>query len=379
MAEENKERYGEEPGEINLLDIFKKFKAHRKKVYMWTAIAAVFGIIAAISIPKQYSSSSKLAPEITQKSNGSMSSLAALAGISTGNMSSADAVYPDLYPEVIKSIPFRIELFSMPVKFMDGDDAVETDLYHFLLDYYKEPWWSHVLSAPGKAINWLVGLVKHRKEPIHGYDQIDQFRLTGEQARVSKRIGDCISVQVDKKINLITVSVMTQNPKVSADLCQLVCDNLQKYVTNYRTEKSRHDLEYYQQLNDQARDEYFAAQQKYARYVDANQGVVFQRVLIERDRLQQEANLKYSVYNTTSQQVQTAKAKVQMETPVYAILQPATVPLVKSLPSTGKILVAFAFMGFLLSAVWYIWGVSLKNKFKKGTEDEEVVDESNNG
>lgn len=363
-----------EPNEIDILGLFAEIFSHWRKILVWVGVAAVLGIIVAVSIPKTYTSVAKLAPEIVQKGNSSMSSLAALAGISLNN-NNTDAMYPDLYPEIVNSVPFRIDLFSMPVRFMWKDEPVETDLYDFVINYTKEPWWTPIISAPGKFISWISWLAHGRPEPIHGYENVDSFKLTGEQMRAASRIKDCISVTVEKKTFLITISVATQNPRISAELCKLVCDNLQQYVVNYRTEKSRHDLEYCQQLYDQAKKEYFDAQQKYARYVDANQGVVFQRVLIERDRLQQEANSKYQVYNTTSQQVQQAKAKVQLETPVFAAIQPPTVPLRESEPSKGKIIIAFMFLAFCFSAVWYQWIKGFFEKKRKARKDKEVKEE----
>ena len=63
-----------------------------------------------------------------------------------------------------------------------------------------------------------------------------------------------------------------------------------------------------------------------------------------RRRLQNEMSLAYSLYNQTAQQLQLARAKVQESTPVYAIVQPATVPLKPSKPSKIMILVGCVFL-----------------------------------
>ena len=103
-------------------------------------------------------------------------------------------------------------------------------------------------------------------------------------------------------------------------------------------------------------------------------GVVLQRVLIERERLQNDANLKYQVYNTTAQQVQQAKAKVQLETPVVAVLQPPTVPLKKSKPSKAKILVGFFVLGMFVALLWYMWGKGFMDSLRSGKKEEEIED-----
>ena len=58
-------------------------------------------------------------------------------------------------------------------------------------------------------------------------------------------------------------------------------------------------------------------------------------------------NLKYSLYNSVVQQLQSARLKVQQETPVFTEIVPATVPLRASSPSKKKILAAFLFLGLI--------------------------------
>lgn len=371
MQEELYDYYEEEEySQIDFMALIQKFLSNWKKILLWVGIAAVLGVIIGFSIPKSYSITAKLAPEIVQKQSTSVSTLAALAGVSLNNMAVTDAMYPDLYPEIVDSVPFIIDLFGMPVAVPDGNEMIETDLYDYILNYTKAPWWVVIVNAPFKLKAWLVGLFQDKTDAEPGYAEIDSYHLTKEQGMVLKAIKNCITTNVDKKTYIITVNTTTQNAKVTADLCQLVIENLKKYIVNYRTEKSRHDLDYYQQLYEQAQKEYYDAQQRYARYVDANQGVVFQRVLIERERLQNEANLKYQVYNSTAQQVNNAKAKVQMETPVCAVIQPPTIPLKKAKPSKIKILVAFMFLGFCLGTVWYLWIKDLIAKFRGKKEEE---------
>ena len=79
-------------------------------------MAGVIGLVVGFSIPKVYTVSSKLAPEIVSRTNSSLSSLASIAGVNLNNMSTSDAVYPELYPEIVSSTPFVVELFSIPVE-----------------------------------------------------------------------------------------------------------------------------------------------------------------------------------------------------------------------------------------------------------------------
>ena len=106
---------------IDIMELVRKLLREWKLILVWCGIAAVVGLVVGFSIPKEYSVSSKLAPEIVSKSGGgSLGSLASLAGINLSSMSTSDAVYPDLYPDIVSSTPFIVELFPVQVEFKDG-------------------------------------------------------------------------------------------------------------------------------------------------------------------------------------------------------------------------------------------------------------------
>lgn len=327
-----------------------------KRIAKWGGIAMLVGLILVIDLPKRYTASSVLAPEIAQKSNmGSLSSLAAMAGINMNNMVMTDAMYPDIYPEIVNSVPFQVELFSIPVTIKRHGEMVDTDLYTYLLDYGKSPWWGKVLNAPFKGLAWVLEKVLPAKEGEDGVATIDPNHLTKKQERILKALNKSINVSVEKKTFLISIDVTMQDAEIAKQVCDEVIERLQTYVTQYRTEKARKDLAYYQKLDDEARDQYFEAQQKYATYIDANQGLTTNRNRIEQQRLQNESNLAFSLYNQTQQQVQMAKAKVQLETPVCVILKPSTVPLTGK-PSRAKNLLIITFLGVAICCAWILFG-----------------------
>lgn len=366
--EEN--RYVEEQyEEIDLMELFRKLLRNWKLIFKWCGVAAVIGLVVGFSIPKEYTVSSSLAPEVVNRTSGSLNSLASLAGINLNNVSTADAVYPDLYPDIVSSTPFVVEFFSMPVSFEHKGETVDTDLYDYMKNYTRSPWWSYVVQAPFKALGWFMGLFREKTEPVEGYAAVDPGALTLEQEKIADAIRNCMSISVDSKTSVISASVTAQDPGVATKLSETLIEKLQEYVTAYRTEKSRKDMEYYQQLYDEAREVYYDSQQKYASYVDANQGVVRQSVLIEQERLRSEMELNNSLYTTCAQQLQMAKAKVQMETPVFAVITPPTVPLEPSKPSKMMTLIAFVFLGGVISCVWVLWGRDWVRSFRNGLKD----------
>ena len=57
--------------------------------------------------------------------------------------------------------------------------------------------------------------------------------------------------------------------------------------------------------------------------------------------------LTFNVYNTLAQKLEQDKLRIQEQTPVYTIIEPATVPLKASSPKKLLILVAFIFLAFI--------------------------------
>ena len=189
------------------------------------------------------------------------------------------------------------------------------------------------------------------------------------QEEIAKSIRKSIALSVDKKTSVLVLTVTAQDPKVAARISEELISRLKTYVTNYRTEKSRQDLSYYETLYEESKAAYFESQQRYASYVDRNQGVILQRVKTEQERLQNEMNLNYQLYNACAQQLQSARAKVQQETPVFTIINPPQVPLQRTKPSKVKILFVCIFLGAMVAAVWILWGRDTIANFKKKDEE----------
>lgn len=354
--------------EIDLLELARKVWAERKLVLRWCCYAAVVGLIVAFSIPREYTATAVLAPETASSKNslGGLGALASMAGINMGSMTETDAVNPDLYPDVVKSVPFVIELFPVEVETADG--GLRTDLYDYLKKHTRRPWWGVVISAPFRALGWFMSLFREKMPESDG-SSVDPFRLTPDENRIVEALGRRVMVAVDKKNSLVTLSVTMQDPLISATVADTVMRNLQTYVTDYRTNKARNDLKFTQQLYDEAQHDYYAAQQRYARYMDANQNVVRRAVRTEQERLQNEMTLAYNIYNQMAQQLQVAKAKVQESTPVYAVVQPASVPLKPSKPSKVLVIVGFVFLAAAAAMAWILFVRGICASLRQGLSE----------
>lgn len=351
--------------EIDLIDLSKKLWIEKKFILKSCGWAVIVALVVGFSIPKEYSASVTLAPERSggKSVSGGLSALAGMAGINLGSSSSNDALSPELYPDIVKSVPFSIEMFEVKVKDKDGN--LDTTLYEYLDEYQRQPWWGYITAAPFQAIGWVMKTIKGEKEEKgRKDDNVDSFKLTKDQSDIIKAMGKRISVSVDKKTSVIKITTTMQDPLIAATVTNEVMEKLQEYITTYRTNKARKDLEFTQKLYEENMETYHKAQQEYAAYMDRNQNVSLRSAQTQQERLRNEMELAFNVYNQTAQQLQVAKAKVQEDTPVFTAVEAATVPLNAAKPSKPMILIGFVFLAGVGACGWILFGKDLINQFK---------------
>ena len=354
----------EDEMEIDLMEYARKLWAARKLLIKVAGIAIIVGIVIALTTPKQYTVSVTLAPESSKSGGGGLSGIASMLGVGGFNMGSdADALNVTLYPDIVSSTPFILDLMDTPVSTID-EEQPDTTLVGYLKEYTSSSLMGTVMSLPFKTIGGIMSLFKSEEEVKT--DIINPFHLTQEQSQTVNGLKKMIVANVDKKTGVTTVSVTMQDPMVAAILTDTVIVKLKEHITKYRISKAEEDCKYWEELNKVRQDDYYMKQKKYAEYVDANKNVVLQSVRIEQERLQNEMNLAYQVYSNVATQLQMAKAKVQEAKPVFAVVEPASVPLQPSGTSRKMILLGVVFLAVAAAAAWVLFGQDLWKNLKEG-------------
>lgn len=345
--------------EIDLIALFRKLYINRKNIYKAVGIGIAAGIIIGFSLPRTYQVDVNLSPESGVSATGGLSGIASMFGLGSASAGfGEDALTFNMFPEIVKTNPFALEMLQIPIQTQKGDSIT---LYDYL-DTEKKPWWSHIMGAPGMLIGGIKSLFK--EEQKDSIKAIDPFRLTPEQ---SGRIGilkKILKVETDKKSNITKVTVSLQDPLAAAIVADSAVHKLQEYITDYRTRKAKQDYDFQFSLCEQYKKEYFEAQQKYAKFADANRNVILQAVTSEKDRLQKNLSLAEQIYSQSMGQLQVLRGKVQEAKPVFAVVEPATVPLAPASPKKMLIIIAFAFLAFVFESAWILFGKDIYHDFK---------------
>ena len=354
--------HNDEELEIDLMDLLRKVIGIRKKIYKAAGIGLIIGVIVAISIPKQYTVEVTLSPEMGNNKGGGLSGLAASFLGSGATMSDGtDALNASLSADIVSSTPFLLELSVMEIPASENKKMT----LNTYLDEESSPWWSYIIGLPSMVIGGVKSLfIKEDEETISDRGNQGTIELSKKESQKIETLKKMIIASVDKKTSMTTVAVTLQNPKVAAVVADSVVGKLQEYIINYRTSKAKEDCIYLERLFKERQQEYYVAQKRYADYMDSHDNIILQSVRTEQERLQSDMGLAYQMYSQVASQLQVARAKIQEEKPVFAVLEPAVVPLLPSGISKKIYVLAFVFLSVCIVISWNLFGKDFLSEFK---------------
>jgi LPS O-antigen subunit length determinant protein (WzzB/FepE family) len=351
--------------EIDIMEMISKLWKKRSMIIKWCIVGAVIGLVAGFSIPKTYTAGVTLVPEVQQRTGSGVSAIASMMGVSLNN--SVDAIDAQMYPDVVHSTDFIVNLFDLPVTFERKDSVITAPLLEYMKEYQRKPWWSAVISFPFKALGWCIDLVTPDKEEDDSTEDkvLNTQNLPRKERGVVKYFAENIMVNVDKKSLKTKMSLQMQDPLVVATVMEAVTENLKTYMTDYRTSKARQDVKNLETICEQRKADYYKAQQTYAKYIDANKNVILQSANAEKERLQQEMNLAYQVYSQVATNLEGSRIQAEQAKPVFVIIENVKVPIRKAAPSKAKLLVVFTFLAGCCAAGWVLFGEEYWKKIKE--------------
>ena len=305
------------------LDLLFQILWKNKKIFIIN-FAVVFVLSAAVvlSLPRYYSAKVALAPEYS-------------SGSSLGSGS--------LYPDLMSSTDFLTSLFSVQIETNDGKKYSYVD---YLANHQAEPWWTTL----GKSVKNIFTDSK----PKEALFPVDPFRLNKQQTAMAEIIQKKILCVVDKKTSVITLQVEDQDPLVAATLVDTLKTRLQDFITAYRTQKARNDLQYALKLKRETEALYIEKLRAYTEYSDSHQEIFLQEYKSEKENLEREADQAYGMYNQVAKQVEMAKAKILERTPAFTTIQNTTVPNLPAGPKRTLIVLVCLILTFVGTTIYIL-------------------------
>jgi uncharacterized protein involved in exopolysaccharide biosynthesis len=332
--------------EIDLIALAKTFWSGRRTIIKSILICGVLGFVIAITSSKEFVATTIMVPSGSDATSklGGLGGLAAMAGISLNTSISGGDLSPIVYPQIVSSLPFQLELMKTPINFSELKEPVS------FYDYYSE------IEKPNLLLKYTIGLPGVIIKAIRGENPEKTIsaglnkplELTEKQRIVRVILSKLISLETNTKEGIITLSARMPEAKAAAQLGQRGQELLQQYITEFKIKKAKANLDFIQQRFDETAQKFEAAQQQLAVFSDRNKNVSLATAKTEEQRLTSQYNLIYSIYSELAKQLEQAKIQVKQDTPVFTIIEPISVPTKRSKPNRPMILFIWLFLGGVL-------------------------------
>lgn len=341
--------------EIDLIALARTIWNGRMTVIIITIIFSILGLVVAIVTPKQYKVNTIMVPQLSGQENnlGGLSSLAAMAGINM-DMNTGSELSPMIYPQVVQSIPFQMELMKTKLNFEGYDEKIS------FYDFYTDPQYAkfNIISAIKKYTVGLPGIIikairGKKKKSVYSDEESNRIiQLSEEEKELSELLSKCVYLDVNQKDGYITLTSVMPEARAAAQIGQKAQSLLQEKIIEFKIGKAKSQLEFVQERYNEKEKEFNKIQEKLARSRDKNKNIITEIGKTELERYQGEYLIISSVFSELSKQLENSKIQVKKETPVFSIIKPVIVPNEKSKPNRPLILIIWTFIGGIMGIGW---------------------------
>lgn len=346
--------------EIDLVELTQTFWSERILIAKIVAGFLILGLIIALFSTKEYSAQATLMPEVQSgqsKAGSLLQKYGGALGIGGASMGSAEqgTIPPQLYPNIVQSLPYQLKLMQTPVRFSEYDTTATmhqfyTDIYDpSLLGYLG----AYTVGLPGKVLGLFSGEEQNEQPAISAANRDSVISLSKEQMETIKKIKQRVTITVDQQTGVLTLSGTFSDPQASAEITQKGIALLRKEVKDHRTKKAKQNLGFVKEQLKGAKQRFGQAQSKLAEFRDSHRNLTTAKAQSRQQELQSQYDLTFSLYNSLSQQLQQKKLELQQNTPVLSVLQPVSVPLNDN-TSGFFVLIVTGILGGILALGWVL-------------------------
>lgn len=383
--------YGIDRIEIDLIEKANVLWNGRKIILIVTAIFTMLGLFHYSTSPDEFESSATLIQEIESSGgfDGGSAFIRSLTGMNvqsgggSGNLASAargrTPLPVSLYPTIVNSTDFLKDLIYQEIEFTNLDKTMT--LYEYFTEHHQAPVRDRVYSYIGSMTIYLPStifkesrrLFRNSKNAFFttiSSQNLEQEEIVAVRSSEIQELDDRLLSVTRRELGVIenmrtrisvtlggsttVISTTLPDPKAAALVNVLLVDRIQEYMTDYRVEKARQNLEDVIDQYEDARMRYEEAQMGLAEYQDSNINVRSNIARTREEYLRDQRNLRFNVYNNLAQEVEQARLSLQQEIPVFNILEKPNIPTSPSTGSSDLLLVFSAVFGLFAGAGWVL-------------------------
>jgi hypothetical protein len=332
--------------EIDLIELLKKVYLEKKFILKTSILAALFGVVFALFQPNEFTSSTTFIPQLSsdvKAGASSLSGLASLAGINLGGVQGSSEFPPTLYPQVVKSIPFKLELLASNIT---ANNEELTLREYFINNNASFNLFGTIVKYTIGLPSLILGSSKNNEEKAN---KSLIYSVSKEDSKLFEQLNQVFSLNVNDKEGFITMSFTDKNKSISAQITQIAQSLLQEKIIQYKVQSSNELLDFTTRQYKEKKSAFEKLQDTRAIFVDKNLNISSSLYQNKLSRIESELNIAQIVVQQLASQVEQAKLQVNKDTPVFTTIKPVTIPFERSAPKRSLIVIISGFLGLVLS------------------------------
>lgn len=350
--------------EITLSELIERVRAFSlyawtERRYIWRSLAVTvpLGLLVAFGSTSEYTASTKILPyRSTGSGTSGLSGLAGLAGIRLPAGASDPTITADLYPEVARTLDFRIAVAETPIRFSSVREPISTVTYFrdvsrtSVADFvrrYTVGLPSLILSAMRPSPNPMV-----LPDSAGGRKPLAYYDL--KYLRIVQGLDERLTVDINRKTAIITIQGTMPDAYAAADLVKAASERLMERIIDFESRKAGEQRRFVEEEQQRARERFEQAQRQLAMFTDRNRGTLSATAQIEAQRRQSEYNLAFELYRQFSAELEQSRIKQNQDTPVFTVLEQVVVPNTRSSPRRTRDMLAAILLG-VCAGVGIVW------------------------
>ena len=346
--------------EIDWKDIIKQLWRSRKFILVVVLVSFSIGVFVALTSPVSYTASATVVPQ-SEGGSGGVGGFALMMGINTGAHVSGEILSPVVYPRIMRSVPFCKELMATPIVVARSNGAPIT-LYEFYTNEKYRPRnirgdiRRYTIGLPGVILSALRSRNNDDDTSVTYTDRDtgEIISLTRSEQRVVNIIRENMIITHNARDGYIIFGYKFPEAEAVAVIVQQMYNLLARYVTDFKVQRQRENLEFVEMSYQEARQVFLQKHAELAAFQDANRGLATVTARTQERLLSSEFEIALVVYTELARQQEQARLTLRESIPALTLIEPVVVPQQRNAQRRGVILAVFLFLGVAVGSGWVL-------------------------
>jgi uncharacterized protein involved in exopolysaccharide biosynthesis len=304
-----------EQSSFNYEEFFSVLWGSRKLIGIITALVTIVAIIISLLLPKYYRSTVIILPETNQSKLSGLSNLASLAGVNVGGEVSPSKLYPTIVTSeaVLKNVIYQ--------KYRTQSFPDSADLFKI----------------------WDV----NDENPLLAYE------------KTIKALGDGLEVSLDTKTSVLTISILTKEPQLSADVVNTIAQELDVFVRTKRTTNASEQRKWIEGRLKEVKSDLEKSENALRDFRENNRRIVDSpQLMLEQERFIREVQINATVYAELKKQYELTKIEEIKNIPIVNVMDAGRPAAMKEKPKR-RIIISVSFLLSIFAGIGFVY---LKHK-----------------